>query len=368
MEPLVRSSTTKAGNSKINYLHICQNLKTLEENEKKSWKDHVQKLVYVYNCTKNTTTGYAPYFLLFGRKPRLPIDLILKPTNKATQQTHSTCVDDWRNQMIQAYKIASTNSFCRKRKDFARHDSKGPLTAVLEKGDRVLIRNLSKRGGTRKMRSFWEDKMHVIIENFSSENITYEVQPENDLNGKIRTLHRNMLLSCDNLLDNYDWSIIGEDNITNHKSKEYIQSKPSDTNTQIKERIKNVTHNRSRGNKGKEVAYSDAETESSTENEALEFTPKELQYLDQGKFKRELERDRKNEGSGQQEDVDFTIGQTAELDHKPSIIPKRGRTKKTLQVEDGSDYWEREKLQPLEKVQENNIVQNKVEPKEETRS
>ena len=34
-------------------------------------------------------------------------------------------------------------------------------------------------------------------------------------------------------------------------------------------------------------------------------------------------------------------------------------------MEDGSDYWERGKLQPLEKLQENDIVQNKVEPKEE---
>ena len=163
------------------------------------------KLVYAYNCTKHSTTGYAPYFLLSERKPRLPIDLILEPTNKATQQTHSKFVDDWRNQMSQVYKIASTNSSCTKRKYIARHDSKGPLTAVLEKGDRVLIRNLSKRGGTEKMRSFWEDKGHVIIENLNSENITYKVQPENVLNGKIRTLHRNMLLSCDNLLDNYDW-------------------------------------------------------------------------------------------------------------------------------------------------------------------
>ena len=346
---------------------IIEMLKTLEETEKKSWKEHLQKLVYAYNCTKHSTTGYTPYFLLFGRKPRLPIDLILEPTNKATQQTYSKFVDDWRNQMNQVYKIASTSSSCRKRKDIARHDSKGPLTAVLEKGDRVLIRNLSKRGGTGKIRSFWEDKMHVIIENLNSENITYKVQPENDLNGKIHTLHRNMLLSCDNLLDNYDWSIIDENHISNHKSKEYIKSKLSDTNTQIKDRIKNVTHNRSRGNKRKEVAYSDAETENSTENEALEFTPKELLCLDQGRIKRELERDSRNEGSGQQENVDFTIGQTAELDHKPNIIPKRGRTKKIIQVEDGSDYWEREKLQTLEKVQENDIVQNNVQPTEETR-
>ena len=81
---------------------ITEMLKTLEETEKKSWKDHVQKLVYAYNCTRHSTTGYEPYFLLFGRKPRLPVDLILKPTHKATQQTHSKFVDDWRNQMSQA--------------------------------------------------------------------------------------------------------------------------------------------------------------------------------------------------------------------------------------------------------------------------
>ena len=55
--------------------------------------------------------------------------------------------------MSQAYKIVSTNSSLRKYKGIAKHDSKGPLTAVLENGDRVLIRNLSERGGTGKMRA-----------------------------------------------------------------------------------------------------------------------------------------------------------------------------------------------------------------------
>ena len=95
-------------------------LKTLEETQNKSWKDHVQKLVYASNCTKHSTTRYAPYFLLFGRKPSLPIYLLLEPTHKTTQQTQSKFVDDWRNHMSQGYKIASTNSSCRKRKDIAR--------------------------------------------------------------------------------------------------------------------------------------------------------------------------------------------------------------------------------------------------------
>ena len=65
--------------------------------------------------------------------------------------------------------------------------------------------------------------------------------------------------------------------------------------------------------------------------------------------------------------MDCTIGKTVELDHKPNIIPKKGKSKKIILVEDGSDYWERDKMQPLEKVQENGIVRNKVEPKEERR-
>ena len=106
-----------------------------------------------------------------------------------------------------------------------------------------------------------------------------------------------MFLTYDNLLDNCDWSIIGEDHISNHKNKEDIKSKPIDKHAEIKNKVKNVTHKRSRGNKTKEVAYSDAETESRTESEAVEFTQKKLQCLDQGKIKRELERDSRSEDS-----------------------------------------------------------------------
>ena len=32
-------------------------------------------MMYTYNCTRNAATGFSPYYLLFGREPRLPVDV-----------------------------------------------------------------------------------------------------------------------------------------------------------------------------------------------------------------------------------------------------------------------------------------------------
>ena len=57
------------------------------------------------------------------------------------------------------------------------------------------------------MQSFWEEKVHVVVESMDNESITYKVKPERDTGGRIRVLHRNMRLLCDNLLYNFNWII-----------------------------------------------------------------------------------------------------------------------------------------------------------------
>ena len=51
-------------------------LRTLED-EKKNWMVYVPQLVHAYNYTRHHTTGRSPYSLIFGREPRLAVDVFL---------------------------------------------------------------------------------------------------------------------------------------------------------------------------------------------------------------------------------------------------------------------------------------------------
>lgn len=54
----------------------AEHVKDLTEEEKADWKTSVPKVVHEYNSTHSEATGYSPYFLLFGRSPRFPINLL----------------------------------------------------------------------------------------------------------------------------------------------------------------------------------------------------------------------------------------------------------------------------------------------------
>ena len=59
-------------------------------------------------CIKHSVTGYSSYHLLFGRKPRLPVDFILKhQETEAEDRSYSDYAQIWENQMNEAYNKAT---------------------------------------------------------------------------------------------------------------------------------------------------------------------------------------------------------------------------------------------------------------------
>ena len=91
-------------------------LKCLSNNEKINWKDHLAKLAFAYNSTINKATGFSPFYLMFGRESRLPIDLIfgIEIRDNKNKVGYDQYVEDWKNSMKQAMEIAQKHNKCRK--------------------------------------------------------------------------------------------------------------------------------------------------------------------------------------------------------------------------------------------------------------
>ena len=48
----------------------------LDKDKKVCWSKHLPELLIAYNSTRLAVTGYSPHFLLFGRRPRIPVDYL----------------------------------------------------------------------------------------------------------------------------------------------------------------------------------------------------------------------------------------------------------------------------------------------------
>ena len=46
----------------------------MEENEN-SWDEYIEGTIFTINTNESTTTKYNPFFLMFGRNPRLPFEV-----------------------------------------------------------------------------------------------------------------------------------------------------------------------------------------------------------------------------------------------------------------------------------------------------
>ncbi|KAG5260494.1 hypothetical protein AALO_G00309360 [Alosa alosa] len=83
-------------------------LATLGQEKKRSWSQHVASLVHAYNSTKSDATGYSPYYLMFGREARLPVDLCFETSKDGTEErNHFQYVESLKRDLQRAYQLAS---------------------------------------------------------------------------------------------------------------------------------------------------------------------------------------------------------------------------------------------------------------------
>jgi len=51
-------------------------LATASQERPFDWEDHLRRLCMAYNSSVHSTTGYTPFYLMYGRQARMPIDIM----------------------------------------------------------------------------------------------------------------------------------------------------------------------------------------------------------------------------------------------------------------------------------------------------
>jgi hypothetical protein len=172
-------------------------LGTLDGEKKSNWKEFVAPVVHAYNSTKHDSTGVSPFYLMFGRHPRLAVDIYLghDPNGFQPNKTKTAYVRDLKQRLDYAYKLtreAATVSAGRQKKGYDRRTP--TITNTIEPGDKVLVKNLVPTG---KLDNYWEDGLYVVLTKPNKDIPVYCVQREDG--GRKRVLHRNLMMPCPTL-------------------------------------------------------------------------------------------------------------------------------------------------------------------------
>ena len=128
---------------------------------------------------------------MFGREPRLPIDLAFGIETSKESKNMTKYVEELRDRLKKSYQLATEAAAKSQQRQKRTYDTK-VKGAILHKGDRVLVRILSF-DGTHKLSDKWEEDPYVIVDQPNSDIPVFVVKKENG-EGRRRTLHRNHLL------------------------------------------------------------------------------------------------------------------------------------------------------------------------------
>ena len=164
----------------------------LDPEKRRKWPAHIGSIIIAYNSTRSLVTGYSPYYLMFGRRPLLPIDLLF-PTRRTQMLTHTIdeCVASLYNHLRESLAIAQDCAVKEAQRQKRLYDRK--VGAVeLRPGDHVLVCLDAFRGQRRKLNNWWGDNLHMVVSRVADGIPAYVVK--NNRTGKKKVVHRARLL------------------------------------------------------------------------------------------------------------------------------------------------------------------------------
>ena len=128
--------------------------------DQKDWDTHLPAILFGFRVSPHQTTGDSPFYLLYGREPRLPVDVSLLPPSNVTDS-----IKEHRARIVQtiqeAHLIARANIQRTQQTMKDRYDRSAREPQFML-GDRVWVYTPKTKGLSRKLMHHWHGPFRVV--------------------------------------------------------------------------------------------------------------------------------------------------------------------------------------------------------------
>ena len=109
------------------------------EKEGRNWDQHLPYVLFAYRASQQQSTRESPFFLLYGRDPRLPVEAVMSPVQTKKLVDLKEYGSWLASKMSAAWELArkSIGKAQKRQKDFHDQKRRSPSFSV---GERVLVR------------------------------------------------------------------------------------------------------------------------------------------------------------------------------------------------------------------------------------
>eukprot|EP00731_Ephydatia_muelleri_P033930 Em0042g9a len=166
-------------------------LSTAVGNHQADWQQHIRKLCLAYNSSVHSSTGFTPFFLMFGRQAKLPIDLMYG-TNQMEPNTTSEYARCLKDALQEAYALVRERCQAEHKRQKELYDQK-VHGKPFSPGELVWLHSTAvPRGRSRKLHHPWKGPFKVMEQLGET---TYKIK---NLQGRRKTtfVHFDRLKPC----------------------------------------------------------------------------------------------------------------------------------------------------------------------------
>ena len=129
--------------------------------DQKDWDTHLPAILFGFRVSPHQTTGDSPFYLLYGREPRLPVDVSLLPPSQV-----SNSVREHRARIVQTIEEAHTiarENIQRTQQNMKDQYDRSARDPKFMLGDRVWVYTpKTLKGLSRKLMHHWHGPFRIV--------------------------------------------------------------------------------------------------------------------------------------------------------------------------------------------------------------